>query len=167
MSEAIDRILDLRRTGFGFLHHHDENDQVIAVQGPAGPRRAHRDRADPASTTHWPPAAATTTTQPSSGARPAPPPPPPTSSPRCSTLLDLPAPETRHAPAFARTKPAGLWLQTDGSSAEPAWPSSALTSCRGEFVLSTTPAATPAHVRSKGGRLGMMVTRSMIERMPP
>jgi len=32
MSEAIDRILDLRRTGFGFLHHHDENGQVIAVQ---------------------------------------------------------------------------------------------------------------------------------------
>jgi len=45
MSEAIDRTLDLPRTGFGFLHHHDENDQVIAVQAlrvRAGLRRQRR-----------------------------------------------------------------------------------------------------------------------------
>ncbi len=45
MSEDIDRTLDLPRTGFGFLHHHDENDQVIAVQAlrvRAGLRRQRR-----------------------------------------------------------------------------------------------------------------------------
>ena len=32
MSEALDRVGDLRRAGFGFLPHYDEHDQIVTLQ---------------------------------------------------------------------------------------------------------------------------------------
>jgi len=109
MSEDIDRILDLRRTGFGFLHHHDENDQVIAVQAVrirAGhietvlihgedEALAARCRDDDHAAVLWHQAGTTADV--------------------IAALLDLPTPGTQHAPALGRTAPTDLWLPHSSS----------------------------------------------------
>lgn len=104
MSEAIDRILDLRRAGFGFLHHRDEQGEIVVLQA-VRVRAGHietvlihgeyealaarcRDESHPAVVWHQ---AGTT--------------------PEVITeLLDLPAPTAHHAPTLTRTAPTGLWL---------------------------------------------------------
>ena len=166
MSEAIDRILDLRRAGFGFLHHHDEDSQVVAVQGPAGPRRAHRDRADPRRARR--------------AGRPVPRRRPRSRrlapdrhhhhrrhhrvARRCSTCPPRRPGMFRHSPGPSRpasgSRPMARPLNPPGRAAR-SRRAGASSSCRRH-----PPPRLPTS-ESKGGRLGMMVTRSMIERMPP
>ncbi len=113
MSEAIDRILDLRRAGFGFLHHRDEQGEIVVLQA-VRVRAGHietvliygehealaarcRDENHPALVWHQAGRTAKVVAE----------------------LLDLPAPAARHAPALARTAPTDLWLPRDFTVAAP------------------------------------------------
>ncbi len=104
MSEALDRVRDLSRAGFGCLPHHDEAGRMIAVQATrvrAGhietvliwgehDALAARCRDDDHAAVVWQQAGATAAV--------------------ITALLELPVPGTRYAPALARTAPTELWL---------------------------------------------------------
>ncbi|MQA16624.1 MAG: hypothetical protein GEV09_21575 [Pseudonocardiaceae bacterium] len=104
MREALDRVRDLRRAGFGCLPHYDEHGEMVAVQA-VRVRAGHietvliwgehdalaaRCRDDDHAEVVWHQAGAT--------------------ADAIAALLDLPGPGTRHAPALARTAPTDLWL---------------------------------------------------------
>jgi hypothetical protein len=104
VSEALDRVRDLRRAGFGCLPLYDEHGQLDAVQATrvrAGhieavlihgenDALAARCRDDERAAVVWHQTGTTADV--------------------IAALLDLPAPGTRHAPVFARTKPTDLWM---------------------------------------------------------
>ncbi|MDQ3600259.1 MAG: hypothetical protein M3408_03195, partial [Actinomycetota bacterium] len=104
MSEALDRVRDLRRAGFGFLPHYDEHGEMVALQA-LRVRAGHietvlihgehdalgaRCRDDERAAVVWHQAGST--------------------SDVIEALLDLPTPGTRYAPALARPASTDLWL---------------------------------------------------------
>ena len=104
MSEALDRIRDLRRAGFSFLAHRDEDDEITTLQG-VRVRAGHietvlihgehdalaaRCRDEPRAAVVWHRAGATADV--------------------IAELLDLPTPGTRGAPTLARVTPSDLWI---------------------------------------------------------
>ncbi|HYZ07360.1 MAG TPA: hypothetical protein VE709_01960 [Pseudonocardiaceae bacterium] len=109
MSEALDRVCDLRRAEFGFLPHYEDHGQILALQA-LRVRAGHietvliygehealgaRCRDDEHAAVVWHKASSTAEV--------------------IAALLDLPVPGTRHAPALARTAPTGLWLPPTSS----------------------------------------------------
>ena len=104
MSEALDRVSDLRCAGFSFLPHYDEHGEIVALQA-LRVRAGHietvlihgehdalgaRCRDDEHAAVVWHQAGSTADV--------------------IAALLDLPVPGTRHAPTLARAAPTGLWL---------------------------------------------------------
>ncbi len=104
MSAAIELIFDLRRAGFGFVHHRDEVGELAAVQAVrvhAGlietvlihgehEALAARCRDEPRPAVLWHLSGSTTEV--------------------IAALLGLPAPGTRNAPSLAGPTPSGLWI---------------------------------------------------------
>ncbi len=104
MSEALDRVRDLRRAGFGFLAHRDDHGEIVTLQA-VRVRAGHietvlindehdalaarcRDEDHPAMV--WHRAGSTADV--------------------IAALLDLPAPGIRGAPVLAQRAPSGLWV---------------------------------------------------------
>ena len=104
MNQAIERIRDLCRAGFGFVHHRDEAGEIAAVQAVrvhAGlietvlihgkhEALAARCRDEPRAAVLWHQAGSTADV--------------------ITALLGLPAPGTRSAPSLAGRTPIGLWI---------------------------------------------------------
>jgi len=104
MSEALDRIRDLRRAGFGFLTHRDDGGEITALQAirvRAGhietvlihgehDALAARCRDEPRAAVVWHQAGPTADV--------------------ITELLALPTPGTRGAPTLAGATPSDLWL---------------------------------------------------------
>ena len=110
MSEAIERILDLRRAGFGFVHHRDDAGEIAAVQAVrvhAGcietvlihaehEALAARCRDEPRPAVLWHQSGSTAEV--------------------ITALLELPTPGTRTAPSLAGRTPTGLWIPAGAGS---------------------------------------------------
>ncbi|MQA16687.1 MAG: hypothetical protein GEV09_21905 [Pseudonocardiaceae bacterium] len=119
MSDALDRVRELRRAGFGFLAHRDEHGEIVTLEATriyadhietvlihdehdALAARC-RDEDDPAVVWHRTGSTADV----------------------IADLLDLPAPGTRSAPSLARAMPTDLWVPAAArrrSAAPRGWP---------------------------------------------
>lgn len=108
MSDALDRVRDLKRCGFGFLAHRDAHSEIVTLQATRI-RAGHietvlihdehdalaarcRDESEP--TVVWHKAGSTADV--------------------IAELLDLPAPYQRGAPGLGRRPPSELWLPPPG-----------------------------------------------------
>ncbi len=108
MSEALDRVRDLKRAGFGFLAHRDADGEILTLQATrirAGhietvlihdehDALAARCRDDERAAVVWHQAGSTADV--------------------IAELLDLPAPGNRGAPDLGRRPPSELWLPPPG-----------------------------------------------------
>ncbi|MPZ65690.1 MAG: hypothetical protein GEU83_09305 [Pseudonocardiaceae bacterium] len=108
MSEALDRVRDLKRAGFGFLAHRDDHGEILTLQATrirAGhietvlicdehDALAARCRDEPRATVVWHRAGSTADV--------------------IAELLNLPAPYQRGAPGLGRRAPSELWLPPSG-----------------------------------------------------
>jgi len=108
MSEALDRVRDLRRSGFSFLAHRDDTGEIATLQAirvRAGQIEtvlihgehdalAARCRDEPHPTAVWHRAGTTAEV--------------------ITELLDLPAPGNRGAPVLGHRPPSELWLPPPG-----------------------------------------------------
>ncbi|MQA16510.1 MAG: hypothetical protein GEV09_20935 [Pseudonocardiaceae bacterium] len=104
MSEALDRVRDLKRAGFGFLAHRDEHGEIVTLQATrvrAGhietvlihdehDALASRCRDEPRAAVVWHRTGSTADV--------------------IAELLDLPEPWTPGAPTLARATPSDLWI---------------------------------------------------------